>query len=479
MSFPVLRIKLQVEHDIVLARQHARAIAESLGFDRNDQSRLATAVSEIARNAFRYAGGGDLEFSVEGRQKPQMFAVKISDRGPGIADLEAILEGRYRSRTGLGRGLLGAKRLMEVFHIESTAASGTTVVLGRFLPQTAPLVAAERAQEIADALARVAFGDPFSEIQQQNQELLQALAEIRQQKERLEELNRELSDTNRGMVALYAELDEKAASLQKANELKGRFLSNVSHEFRTPLNSVLALARLLLDRVDGALTEEQERQVGFIRKSAEDLSSLVNDLLDLAKIEAGRISIQASEFEIVHLCSALRGMLKPLLTNPAVSLVFEVSEDLSPLYTDESKVAQILRNLISNALKFTERGEVRVTASLLPGSRCVEFSVADTGIGIAPEDHGRIFEEYGQIDSPIQRRVRGTGLGLPLSRKLAELLGGSLTVQSVPNCGSTFRATIPQVYAGPAGAIGPAPRAEIGHASAPPYDRPEVKEASP
>ena len=479
MSFLVLKVKLHAEHDIVLARQHARAIAESLGFDRNDQSRLATAVSEIARNAFRYAGGGDLEYSVEGRRPPQLFAIKISDRGPGIAELEAVLEGRYRSRTGLGRGLLGAKRLMERFHIESNAANGTTVVLGRFLPPTAPLVTAERAQAIADALARVAFGDPFSEIQQQNQELLLAMAEIRQQKERLEELNRELSDTNRGMVALYAELDEKAISLQKANELKTRFLSNVSHECRTPLNSILALSGLLLDHLDGPLTAEQERQVGFIRRSAEDLSTLVNDLLDLAKIEAGHISVHVSEFDVVDLFSALRGMLKPLLTNPAVSLVFEASAGLPPLVTDESKVAQILRNLISNALKFTERGEVRVTAALLAGRCGVEFAVADTGIGIAPEDQDRIFEEYGQIDGPIQRRVRGTGLGLPLSRKLAELLGGSLTVQSTPNCGSTFRAVIPQVYPGSADPSAPAQQAAIRHTSAPRYNRSEIKETTP
>jgi CheY-like chemotaxis protein len=138
-------------------------------------------------------------------------------------------------------------------------------------------------------------------------------------------------------------------------------------------------------------------------------------------------------------------MLRPLLLSEAVDLVFEVPEDLT-LHTDESKVSQILRNLISNAFKFTERGEVRVSATLSPEDRAVVFAVADTGIGIAPEDQERIFQEFGQLENPVQKRVHGTGLGLPLSRKLAELLGGSLTVTSAPGVGSTFFARIPVVY---------------------------------
>ena len=166
------------------------------------------------------------------------------------------------------------------------------------------------------------------------------------------------------MVALYAELDGRAEQLRQASELKTRFLSNMSHEFRTPLNSVLALSRLLLDRIDGELTAEQERQVGYIRRSAESLLELVNDMLDLAKVEAGKAEIRPVRFAVTSLFGALRGALKPLLTSASVELVFEPPQDLPPLYTDEAKVAQILRNLISNALKFTEQGEVRVTARL-------------------------------------------------------------------------------------------------------------------
>ena len=162
-----------------------------------------------------------------------------------------------------------------------------------------------------------------------------------------------MEDTNRGVVALYAELDERAEQLRRASELKSRFLSNMSHEFRTPLNSILALSRLLMDRTDGPLTLEQERQVTYIRRSAESLTELVNDLLDLAKVEAGKWRSVASYFTIGELFGALRGVMKPLQQNDAVDLISRCA-DCPPLFTDEAKLAQILRNLISNALKFTE-----------------------------------------------------------------------------------------------------------------------------
>jgi len=255
-----------------------------------------------------------------------------------------------------------------------------------------------------------------------------------------------LEDTNRGVVALYAELDEQAGHLRRADEMKSRFLSNMSHEFRTPLNAILALSQLLLDRTDGALTGEQEKQVGYIRRSGEDLLELVNDLLDLAKIEAGKIDVKPAACDVATLFSALRGMLRPLLASGAVTLVFDEPQGVPTLLTDEGKVSQILRNFISNAIKFTERGEVRVAAGLSEDGDRVVFSVADTGIGIAEEDQARIFEEFSQIDHPIQRRVKGTGLGLPLCRKLAGLLGGSVEVVSRLGEGSTFMATIPVAF---------------------------------
>jgi len=267
-------------------------------------------------------------------------------------------------------------------------------------------------------------------------------AELAEKIRLLATLENELEETNRGVVALYAELDVQAEQLRKATELKSRFLSYMSHEFRTPIASIRSLTRLLLDRVDGPLTDEQERQIRFIESTSVEFGEMVNDLLDLAKVEAGRVDISPGWFELVDLFSALRGMFRPVLTNPDVSLVFEEPQSTSRLYTDDKKLSQILRNFISNALKFTVKGEVRVSA-VQNGDVAITFAVSDTGIGIAEEFHHAIFNDFTQVDSPIQKRLRGTGLGLSLSKRLAELLGAQVAVQSQLGVGSTFTVTVP------------------------------------
>lgn len=270
----------------------------------------------------------------------------------------------------------------------------------------------------------------------------QARARLAEYEEQVAQLRLELTETNKGVVALYAELDDKAGALREASELKSRFLSYMSHEFRTPLGAIRSMARILLDRLDGPLTEEQEKQIRFMETAATELTELVNDLLDLAKIEAGRISVSPAWFEMVDLFAALRGMFRPILDNAQVALVFEEPRDVPRVYTDDKRLSQILRNFISNALKFTERGEVRVSAQR-EGDDRVTFSVADTGIGIAPEHQQAIFEDFTQVDSPLQRKLRGTGLGLAISKKIAELLGGTVGMASTLGAGSVFTVTIP------------------------------------
>jgi CheY-like chemotaxis protein/anti-sigma regulatory factor (Ser/Thr protein kinase) len=174
----------------------------------------------------------------------------------------------------------------------------------------------------------------------------------------------------------------------------------------------------------------------------------VNDLLDLARVEAGKSMVRPARVQVSSLLGALRGVLRPLQVNDGVELIFEDASGMPPMYTDESKVAQILRNFVSNALKFTERGEVRVSTRLSPDNRSVIFAVSDTGIGIEPENVDLIFQEFGQVDSAVQRKFRGSGLGLPLSKKMAELLGGRVWLDSTPGRGSTFYAEIPLRYGG-------------------------------
>ncbi|SER90776.1 His Kinase A (phospho-acceptor) domain-containing protein [Pseudomonas sp. NFACC02] len=274
----------------------------------------------------------------------------------------------------------------------------------------------------------------------------EASAELLLLREESAALRAELDETNQGVLALYAELDMQAEQLRQASDLKSRFLSYMSHEFRTPLGSILSIASLLTDELDGPLSPEQHKQVAFVRTAARELSDMVDDLLDLAKIEAGRISISAAWFDMFDLFSALRGMFRPIVDTSAVDLIFEEPVGLPRLYTDDKKLAQILRNFISNSLKFTQRGEVRISARL-EGDNEVRFAVTDTGIGIPAELHGALFEDFAQVDSPLQKRLRGTGLGLSLCKRFAELLGGRVGMESQPGVGSTFFVVIPLALA--------------------------------
>jgi signal transduction histidine kinase len=427
-------VDLHFQDGVVLARQRGREVAKLLGFDHSTQIRIATAVSELARNAHRYAGGGEVTFGVADGS----LTIEVADQGPGITDLDAVMSGSYESNTGLGQGLIGVRRLMDSFEISSSAA-GTRVRTSKQLPDQHP-VPPQRARELRLDLARRASSSAYEEVQEQNQELLQALSELRSRQDELVHLNVELEDTNRGVVALYAELDERAEQLRDADGRKSRFLADMSHELRTPLNSIVALADLLAEGSD-PLTAEQRTQIQYIRRMAIDQLQLVGELLDLAKIEAGRIDLELRALSVAELFASLRPQLRPLVAGSPVDLRFSYEPGLPPLATDERKLVQIMRNLVSNAVKYTNEGEVLVSASNIDDH--LELAVQDTGIGIPEEALERIFDEFVQVQGEHQRGRQGTGLGLPLTRKLAEVLGGSVTVESVVGQGSRFVLRLP------------------------------------
>ncbi|MDZ7317013.1 MAG: ATP-binding protein, partial [candidate division KSB1 bacterium] len=361
--------------------------------------------------------------------------IGVRDRGPGIKDVSSILEGRFTSQTGMGAGIRGSRRLMDIFQLESNPGQGTRVTMGKKLPQTM-VVDVNLLKRISTTLMAAAAQSPLEELRRQNQDLMRTLEELQRRQQ-------ELEDSYRGVTALHAELEEKMQQLRDINQLKTKFLSHVSHEFRTPINAILALSQLLLDRTDGDLTPEQEKQVRFIHRAAEELTELINDLLDLARIESGRIELRPRECTVEELFSGLRGMLRPLLGDKPLELIFELPAAMPKIVLDPSKVTQILRNLISNAIKFTPQGEIRVSARADKQNGTVTFSVSDTGIGIAPEDQERIFLEYVQVEAAQKNAPRGTGLGLPICRKLTQLMGGTIEVQSELGKGSVFRVTLP------------------------------------
>jgi signal transduction histidine kinase/CheY-like chemotaxis protein len=447
----LLTTDIRVEDDLVLARQRARQIAASLGFEQHDQTRVATALSEVARNALQHAGRGSVQFHLDEQPDAVALRVVVSDRGPGIGDVDALFSGQKPA----GAGLVAARKLMDGFEIESRPGAGTQVRMLKRLRGRAPLSPQQRASLNEQLVHRHSEG-LIDAARGEDRALARTLLDLQQTQRELEFLNRELEETNRGVMVLYNELEEKAEALRRSQAAKNQFFSEMNHEVRTPINSILNLAELLLN---GSLVKplaDQETALGYIRKAAQHLSELVDDLLELGRSEAGKLVVRPSSFTVESLFGGLRGMFRPLHTREDVRLIFADASGLPELHTDEGKVAQVLRNFISNALKFTERGSVTVSAEL-EGDDAVVFSVSDTGIGIDPSQHEALFTPFTQIENPHQKRVKGTGLGLSLTRALCELLGGKITLESELGVGSTFRAIIPRSYPAGRNSQSPAP----------------------
>ncbi|MGO4423864.1 sensor histidine kinase, partial [Streptomyces sp. MCAF7] len=273
-------------------------------------------------------------------------------------------------------------------------------------------------------------------------------------------LTTELRQRSNELQRSNAELEEKAALLATASQYKSEFLANMSHELRTPLNSLLILARLLADNPDGRLSEQEEQFATTIHRSGSDLLQLINDILDLSKIEAGRMDVRARKLPVVKLLDYVNATFRPLAVDRGLSFEITVGEDVPrEMFSDEQRLQQILRNLLSNALKFTSSGGVKLHVERAPGERfseetlrsadaVVAFSVTDTGIGIAPEKLSVIFEAFQQSDGTTSRKYGGTGLGLSISREIAGMLGGRIVAESEVNVGSRFTLYVPSHYAG-------------------------------
>jgi protein-histidine pros-kinase len=241
-------------------------------------------------------------------------------------------------------------------------------------------------------------------------------------------------------------LREKNAELERANQAKDRFLATLSHELRTPLNAVIGFTGTLLMRLPGPLTADQERQLRTIQANARHLLSLINDLLDLAKIESGKVELQLEPVGCRGVVEEVATALRPMAEGKGLSFAVMLPDGDLELRTDRRALSQILLNLTNNAIKFTEQGGVRLELARRRGSdgAALEFRVSDTGIGIRPEDRERLFHAFEQVDSAASRRREGTGLGLHLSQRLAGLLGGSIRLDSEPDRGSTFTLALPQ-----------------------------------
>ena len=407
------------------ARQIGREVAAELGLERQDQVRVATALSEVGRELVLAGQAASVVFLAG----PAELVIQVRHDGPPPRE-----------------ALAAAARLLD-----RATSAGPVVELARARPPGG-------VPDLAAARRRLAGRLPMSaldELRRQNEDLIGALAQVQSQRAELQVLNAELEETNqgvmalygqlseeleqtnRGVVALYAELEEKSERLREASEAKNRFWANVSHELRSPLNSIIGLGRLLTGP-GSELTADQRHQVGLITGAGTGLLGLVNDLLDTAKAEAGQLQADPAAVQLPALLGRLRALLRPMTENGPVSLVVDADEAPAELLTDEIALTAILRNLLSNSLKYTDEGEVTLTVRA--GHRYVEFVVADTGIGIPADQIEHIFEEFFQVAGV---RRGGTGLGLPYARRLTELLGGQLRLTSEPGRGTTVTLRLP------------------------------------
>src|SRR5437660_3950501 len=243
---------------------------------------------------------------------------------------------------------------------------------------------------------------------------------------------------------LFAEVKDKNAALERVNHLKSQFLATVTHELRTPLHSIISYGALILEGfVEGDLTAEQEEHIQFIVRRAEDLSRLVDDMLDLSKIEADRLEVKVEPLALEPSLTEVVSQLKPMASNKGLQLTLEMEASLPMVLADSQRIRQVVINMVSNALKFTEKGRVTIQCALLDRYEMLRISVNDTGIGISPAALDYIFEAFRQADGSTTRRFGGTGLGLTIARKLIELQGGEVSVESVVGQGSTFAFTLP------------------------------------
>ena len=429
MTLGLVSVEIRQEHDVVLARRRALQIARLLGFESQDQIRIATAVSELARNVFEYARSGQIKFAVA-TGKRDSFIMTISDTGPGIEDLEQILHGGYRSSTGMGLGLKGAKSLVDRFSVLSNGPEGTCIELVKFLPGKARTISSEVVAALVAALASEAPQNAFEEMQGQNQELIAAITEVERQCEALEQLNKAL--------ALAAQ------TADAANRAKTDFLANISHEIRTPMTAIIGLSDLLART---KLTGQQGQFVSILRKSAESMNVLVNDLLDISKIEDGKIILEDIPFSLIDAVNRVVEISAIAIGKKGVEIRARFATGPADRFIgDPQRLHQILLNLVSNAVKFTSEGSVTVEVEAEHYSAdmaLVQFHVKDTGIGIAQDKLGQIFEKFVQADASTTRRFGGSGLGLSIAKNLTELMGGRLSVTSRLGQGSTFSVSVP------------------------------------
>ena len=463
-------------------------------------------------------------FSREAEASPQTVLpgeglVGQAAAGGTLMRIAPVPQGYLRVSSGLGEGAPHTLLLLPIAH---EGEVNGVIEIGLLAEPDARVLALMRSvaddtgSSMAAARYRERLQNILAETQQLNEELQVQQEELRTANEELEEQSRalkesqahlenqqaELEQTNSQLAERTEQLDQRNAALrraqqdleqraddlQRASRYKSEFLANMSHELRTPLNSALILSKLLADNTQGNLSEEQVKFAQSIYSSGNDLLMLINDVLDIAKVEAGRMDVHAEHVPVARLVESLRATFAPQAAHKGLALRIDVAPDApAHIISDRQRLEQILKNLLSNAIKFTDKGSVVLSVARAEEKgqgEGLRLEVSDSGIGIAPDQQALIFEAFHQADGTTSRKYGGTGLGLSISRDLATLLGGTLGVRSAPGQGSTFTLTMPADLAqplpeagqppAPATTIHPAPRPAVLAPQAPAATAPEA-----
>ncbi len=476
MRWRLLRAPIEREDDVVAVRQRARVLAERLGLSRQEQTALATAVSEIARNAFGYGGGGGAEYGIDEADGRQSLVVRITDAGPGIADLKTILDGRYVSSTGMGLGIVGARRLTDGFDIRSAPGAGTVVTLAKTLPTGGPRLGGPEVAALSDALRRERDADPQQAVRAQNRDLLQSLSDLAEKEEEARRLNAELRDAR---DTLERRVEERTAELERANgrlraeaaarermegelrqaqkmEAVGQLTGGIAHDFNNLLTGITGSLDLLQIRLAQGRHEHVARYIETAIGSATRAAALTHRLLAFSRPQA--LAPRATEPNAV-----IRGMEDLLRRTIPASVAFRVAAepDLWSALCDEHQLENAVLNLCINARDAMPKGgtlTVETTnehlneayvarhPSASPGDHAC-ICVADTGTGMTPEVLARVFEPF-FTTKPVGK---GTGLGLAMIYGFARQSKGHCRIESEVGRGTRMFLYLPRRVSPPRG----------------------------
>jgi signal transduction histidine kinase len=435
-KIPLITLAIRREYDMLLARHRARRICQLLEFSNGDTTRIATALSEVARNAFEYAGGGSASFSIEGiGNERQELVIRVADEGKGIEDLASVLSDE---RASLGVGLRGSRTLMDRFEVLSSTDAGTVVVMAMKMPSGPSRFSMADAARLVAELATQEDVSPIGELHAQNQALLTTLREVEQLR----------------AFANHARDRAEAAQLvaERSLVVRDRFMALTTHELRTPLNAIIGYLDLLEMELGPIMSERQGDFFARVQRASQHLRGVTNDFLVMAQGDAGRLQVSCRDSSARAVMREAAALIMPQALARDVTVKLTESVDELTYFGDENRVRQVLVNLLGNAVSFSPTGStVSVMAERardangagLDGGPWSVFRVVDSGPGIPEEKLAHVFEPFVQLPSDVQSIRKGTGLGLTVSRQLAQMMGGDLTAANA-DPGAVFALWLPQ-----------------------------------